>query len=96
MQDGDKIEIDIATRSLHLAVSGDELARRRAEMDKRGRAAWKPKPRERLMSLALRHYALTATSASRGAVRDVEAVENALALAGAKPALGAAAEKASK
>ena len=96
VQDGDRIEIDIATRSLHLAVSGDELARRRAAMDKRGRAAWKPKPRERLMSVALRHYALTATSAARGAVRDVEAVENALALAGAKPALGAAEEKATK
>ncbi len=84
VQDGDRIEIDIGARSMHLVVSGDELARRRAEMDKRGRAAWKPKPRARLMSVALRHYALTATSASRGAVRDVEAVENALALAGAR------------
>ncbi|MCO5089051.1 MAG: hypothetical protein M9883_19555, partial [Methylobacteriaceae bacterium] len=74
----------------------DELARRRAEMDKRGRAGWKPKPRPRLMSVALRHYALTATSASRGAVRDVDAVENALAMAGAKLALGAAQEKATK
>ena len=56
----------------------------------------KPKPRPRLMSVALRHYALTATSASRGAVRDVDAVENALAMAGAKLALGAAKEKAAK
>ena len=36
VQDGDRIEIDIGARSMHLAVSGDELARRRAEMDKRG------------------------------------------------------------
>jgi dihydroxy-acid dehydratase len=89
VQDGDKIEIEIASRAIHLAVSGDELARRRAEMDRRGRAAWKPKPRERIASVALRHYALTATSASRGAVRDVDAVENALAAAGARIDLGA-------
>jgi len=88
VQDGDRIEIDISARSIHLAVSGDELALRRAEMDKRGRAAWKPKPRERIASVALRHYALTATSASRGAVRDVDALEQALATAGVKLAIG--------
>jgi dihydroxy-acid dehydratase len=92
VQDGDRIDIDIPARSIHLAVSGDELARRRAEMDKRGRNAWKPKPRERLNSVALRHYALTATSASRGAVRDVDAVEQALATAGVKLALGSTAK----
>ncbi len=90
VQDGDRIEIDIAARSIHLAVAGAELARRRAEMDRRGRSAWKPKPRERLTSVALRHYALTATSASRGAVRDVDAVEQALSTAGMKIALESA------
>ncbi|MDE2362728.1 MAG: dihydroxy-acid dehydratase [Hyphomicrobiales bacterium] len=93
VQDGDRIEFDIPARSIHLAVSGDELARRRAEMDKRGRNAWKPKPRERISSVALRHYALTATSASRGAVRDVDAVEQALATAGVRLALDPSAAK---
>ncbi|MFO1117920.1 MAG: dihydroxy-acid dehydratase [Beijerinckiaceae bacterium] len=93
VQDGDRIEIDIPARSIHLVVSGEELTRRRAEMDKRGRNAWKPKPRERIASVALRHYALTATSASRGAVRDVDAVEQALATAGAKLALGSTSAK---
>ncbi len=81
VEDGDAIEIDIAARLIRLILSGDELACRRTAMAKRGLKAWKPKLRPRIASSALRHYALTATSASRGAVRDVEAVEQALAAA---------------
>jgi dihydroxy-acid dehydratase len=79
VEDGDIIEIDLTARRIAVAVSADELARRRAAMDAKGRAGWQPKPRRRISSVALRHYALTATSAARGAVRDVEAIEAALA-----------------
>jgi dihydroxy-acid dehydratase len=70
-EEGDTIEIDIPGRRIHLAVSDDELARRRTAMDARGDAAWQPVARERAVSAALQAYALMATSADKGAVRDV-------------------------
>jgi len=75
VHEGDTIEIDIPNRRIHLAVSDEELARRRAEMDARGSRAWKPESRERYVSAALRAYAAMATSADKGAVRDVSQVE---------------------
>jgi len=36
-----------------------------------GEAAWQPGPRERAVSTALKAYALMATSADRGGVRDL-------------------------
>ena len=75
VEDGDIIEIDIPARALNLAVPDAELARRRTAMEARGDAAWQPAgPRRRQVSSALRAYAALATSASRGAVRDVGAV----------------------
>ncbi|WP_153115937.1 dihydroxy-acid dehydratase [Rhodocyclus tenuis] len=71
VEEGDTIEIDIPARSIHLAVSDTELARRRAAMEARGDAAWQPVKRQRQVSAALQAYALMATSADRGAVRDV-------------------------
>ncbi len=68
---GDLIEIDIPARSLRLAVDDEELARRRAAMEDRGRDAWQPVGRDRKVSTALQAYALLTTSADRGAVRDV-------------------------
>jgi len=54
-------------------VSDEELAKRRAEQDKLG---WKPaKPRPRKVSLALKAYAKFATSADKGAVRDISKIE---------------------
>jgi len=76
VEDGDTIEIDIPNRSINVAVSDAVLAERRAAMEARGAAAWKPtKPRPRKVSQALRAYAALATSADRGAVRDVGQVE---------------------
>ena len=73
--EGDTIEIDIPARSIRLVVSDDELARRRAAMEAKGAAAWQPaKPRARKVSAALQAYALMATSADRGAVRDVNQI----------------------
>ncbi len=75
VQDGDTIEIDIPNRRIHLAISDEELAARRAEMESRGAKAWKPVNRERVVSQALKAYAALATSADRGAVRDVSQLD---------------------
>ncbi len=75
VQDGDIIEIDIPGRTIRVAVSDDELAKRRAEMEAKGAAAWKPATRQRPVSQALRAYAAMTTSAARGAVRDVSQLE---------------------
>ncbi|CDH44827.1 dihydroxy-acid dehydratase [Candidatus Contendibacter odensensis] len=75
VEEGDRIEIDIPNRRVHLAVSAAELQRRRATMQALGAAAWKPAHRQRLVSPALRAYAAMTTSAAYGAVRDVTQVE---------------------
>jgi dihydroxy-acid dehydratase len=71
VEEGDVIEIDIPQRKMHLAVPDEELARRRAAMEARGDKAWQPANRERVVSQALQAYAALATSADRGAVRDL-------------------------
>lgn len=68
--EGDMIEIDIPNRTINVALSDDELAQRRAEMEAKGDAAWKPaEPRKRKVSRALRAYASLVGNASMGAVR---------------------------
>ncbi len=68
--EGDTIEIDIPNRTINVALSDEELATRRAAMDAKGDAAWKPeKPRKRKVSRALKAYASLVTNASEGAVR---------------------------
>jgi dihydroxy-acid dehydratase len=77
VEDGDRIEIDIPKRSIRLAVTDDVLAARKAAMDAKGKAGWKPaKPRPRQVSQALRAYAAFATSAAKGAVRSLERFED--------------------
>jgi dihydroxy-acid dehydratase len=69
VREGDIIEIDIPNRTIKLAVSDDELVQRRHDQDQLG---WKPAhPRKRNVTQALRAYAAFATSAARGAVRDL-------------------------
>jgi dihydroxy-acid dehydratase len=69
VRNGDRIEIDIPNRTIHLAVPENELAERRAEQDRLG---WKPvEKRKRQVSQALRAYAAFATSADKGAVRQL-------------------------
>ncbi|WP_350350655.1 dihydroxy-acid dehydratase [Microbacterium sp. A8/3-1] len=76
VEDGDIIDIDIPSRAMILRVSEAELDDRRARLiDGTG---YRPVDRARPVSLALRAYAAMATSADRGAVRDVEKVERAL------------------
>jgi dihydroxy-acid dehydratase len=72
VQDGDRIEIDISARSIHLAVDEAELKRRREAMLARGAQAFRPAKRSRKVSTALKAYAALTTSAARGAVRVVK------------------------
>ncbi|MEV0527235.1 dihydroxy-acid dehydratase [Streptomyces sp. NPDC050439] len=67
VEDGDRIRIDIPNRGIELLVPEAELTRRREALD----GIYAPKSRERKVSAALRAYAAMATSADRGAVRDV-------------------------
>ncbi len=73
VKNGDRIRIDIPNRSINVLVSDDELAKRRVEQDKLG---WKPVlPRPRKVSAALKAYAKLATSADKGAVRDLSLLD---------------------
>ncbi len=72
IEEGDIIEIDIPKRSIHLRVTDAELHVRRVQMEDKGEHAWQPaEPRTRVVSKALQAYALMATSAATGAVRDI-------------------------
>ncbi len=71
IEEGDEIEIDIPARRIHLKISDDELKKRREKMEAKGADAWKPLNRKRQVSRALQMYAAMATSADRGAVRDI-------------------------
>ncbi len=72
VEEGDIIEFDIPNRKVHLAVSDAELEKRRAAMEAKGDRAWKPAPRTRRVTMALKAYAAHATSAALGAVRVVK------------------------
>ena len=74
VEEGDTLEIDIPRRLLRVAIPERELARRRERMEARGDAAWKPAARQRTVSRALEAYAAMTTSASRGAVRDLQQI----------------------
>jgi dihydroxy-acid dehydratase len=72
VEPGDRIAIDIPARKVELKVAEAELERRRAAIEAKGKDGWKPAaPRPRKVSKALRAYAAFATSAARGAVREV-------------------------
>jgi dihydroxy-acid dehydratase len=74
VHEGDRIEIDIPKRLIRVSLSDEEIAKRRKAMQAKGSGAWKPGPRERKVSKALQAYAAMATSAARGAVRDVNQI----------------------
>ena len=70
VEEGDIIEFDIPNRKVNLKVDDAELKRRRAAMEAKGSAAWRPAaPRKRAVSTALKAYAAFASSAAKGAVR---------------------------
>ena len=75
VENGDIINIHIPERRIEIAITDAELASRRAAMQAKGKAAWKPVSRERAVSYALKAYAMLATSADKGAVRDRSKLE---------------------
>ncbi|KAB3523247.1 dihydroxy-acid dehydratase [Corynebacterium sp. zg254] len=70
VRDGDPILIDVHERRLELQISDEEIARRREEMEASDKP-WTPTTRQRTVTKALRAYASMATSADKGAVREV-------------------------
>ncbi len=76
VEQGDRIRIDIPSRSIDLMLGDGEIDKRRAAMDAKGQEGWRPAAaRPRKVSQALRAYAKLATSADRGAVRDLAMLE---------------------
>ncbi|THB70632.1 MAG: dihydroxy-acid dehydratase [Gammaproteobacteria bacterium] len=76
VKDGDTIKIDIPNRTINIDISFDDLQARRKEMEEKSEAAWKPVGRDRKVSVALQAYAALATSADKGAVRDLDMIKN--------------------
>jgi dihydroxy-acid dehydratase len=73
VEDGDMIIIDIPNRKIDVDLTFAELHARRENMDEKGDAAWKPlETRKRKVTKALRAYAAMTTSASKGAIREVD------------------------
>jgi dihydroxy-acid dehydratase len=73
IENGDLIKINIPQRTIDVALSVAELDKRRAVRDAKG---WKPEQaRPRKVSAALKAYAKMATSADRGAVRDISQLD---------------------
>lgn len=70
IENGDRIRIDVHTRALEVLVSDEVLAERRAKMEASERP-WQPVNRDRPVTTALRAYAALATSADKGAVRQL-------------------------
>ena len=74
VRNGDRIRIDIPARRIDVLLDDATLAARRAEQDALG---WKPREaRPRKVTGALKAYALLATSADKGAVRDLAKLED--------------------
>lgn len=76
VQTGDIIRIDIPNRSINVVLTENELDARRAAENAKGPAAWKPtEVRPRKVSASLKAYAMLATSADKGAVRDLSKLD---------------------
>lgn len=77
IESGDKIKIDIPNRSINLLISDEELQKRRdAKSAEFGERDWEPaNSRPRAVSSALKAYAMLATSADKGAVRDLSKLD---------------------
>lgn len=71
IENGDSITISVKDRVLNLNIDEDEIKRRIAKMQQREKP-WAPLNRDRVVSKALRAYAKMATSADKGAVRQVD------------------------
>lgn len=75
IEEGDTIQIDIPQRSIRVDVSDDEMQKRHKAMESKGTKAWKPVSRKRVVTPALKAYALLVTSADKGAVRNLSLLD---------------------
>lgn len=71
VRDGDQITIDVHTRELSVDLDEAEIERRR-EQELQRDVPFSPTSRQRTVTKALRAYAKLATSADKGAVRQVD------------------------
>lgn len=71
IKNGDMIKIDIPAREISVTLTDEEIEERRADMEAKGSRAYKPENRNRQISTALKTYALLASSADKGGVRDI-------------------------
>ncbi|WHI45290.1 dihydroxy-acid dehydratase [Microbulbifer sp. VAAF005] len=72
VRNGDLIRIDIPARKIEIVIEESQLDKRRREMEESPNG-WKPvEERPRKVSKALKAYAMLATSADRGAVREID------------------------
>ncbi|MDA7568687.1 dihydroxy-acid dehydratase [Pseudemcibacter sp.] len=73
IKNGDIIEVEIPNRIIRAEISEEEMEKRRAAMESLGEKAWQPKEiRHRVVTKALKAYGLMATSADKGAVRQID------------------------
>ncbi|WP_080903317.1 dihydroxy-acid dehydratase [Parabacteroides sp. Marseille-P3160] len=72
VRNGDLIDINIPERSINVKLSDAELAGRRREEEARGKEAFTPPLRKRVVSKALKAYARMVSSADKGGVRIIE------------------------
>jgi dihydroxy-acid dehydratase len=73
IKNGDIIQVDIPNRIIRAEISEEEMEKRRAAMESLGEKAWQPKEiRHRVVTKALKAYGLMATSADKGAVRQID------------------------
>ena len=71
IEEGDIIDINIPERTITLDVEEEILAERRIKIEQKGNRAWQPAHRKRIVSTALKAYSLLASSADKGAVRNL-------------------------
>nr|WP_136250823.1 dihydroxy-acid dehydratase [Ningiella ruwaisensis] len=74
VENGDQIDIDIPNRSINVALSEQVLAQRRKAIESSDKP-FRPKNRVREVSTSLRMFAMMATSADKGAVRDPSKID---------------------
>jgi len=72
VENGDPIEIDIPLRRIELMISDQELETRKRAQEARGKMAYQPANRNRVISKALKAYASLVASADKGAVRIID------------------------
>ncbi len=70
VRDGDMIDINIPERTINVLISDEELAERRKQEEARGKDAFTPVSRDRVISKALKAYASMVTSPDKGGVRE--------------------------